>query len=130
MNKEEFERMVANEVDSLSPEVIQKLENVVFVTEDDVAESDRALHGLRPQEVLLGLYSGISRIRRGQGYGIGPTLPDKITLYRLPIIEEAAREKVPVRKVIKDTLMHEIAHHLGMEEDEVEEREEKGWGEA
>jgi predicted Zn-dependent protease with MMP-like domain len=81
------------------------------------------------------LYKGIPLTARGELYGVGATLPDTITLYRLPILDMADEEAGPdasdaeyherVRAIVADTIWHEFAHHFGMDEHEVRDREQK-----
>ena len=54
---------------------------------------------------------------------MGTTMPDTITLYRLPIERAAAEDNLPVSQVIRETIWHEVAHHFGMDEHEVRQRE-------
>ncbi|MDP2158503.1 MAG: metallopeptidase family protein, partial [Nitrospirota bacterium] len=95
-----------------------------------VSEEVHALEQLQEGETLLGLYQGIPLTERGSEYGMGMTLPDTITLYRLPILEEARdmdRSFLDaVRIVVRETLWHEVGHYFGMEEHEAHEREEEG----
>lgn len=109
----EFEKLVIDELDLLPDDMVQGLENVVFVTED------------RPEDGsldTLGLYSGVALTERGQ-YGFGE-LPDRIVVYREPLLafcsglEELKRE-------IHVTLVHEIAHFYGIDDNELHEL---GWG--
>jgi predicted Zn-dependent protease with MMP-like domain len=113
LTAEQFERVVTDELDALPDDMVDGLENVVFVVED------------RPEDGsldLLGLYDGIALTRRGQ-YGFGE-MPDRIILYREPLLsicddEEQLREEVHV------TLVHEIAHFYGIDDDKLHEL---GWG--
>jgi predicted Zn-dependent protease with MMP-like domain len=108
----EFEQLVIDELDLLPDDMIDGLDNVAFVTED------------RPEDGsldLLGLYDGIALTERGQ-YGFGE-LPDRIILYREPLLAvsetlEQLREEVHV------TLVHEIAHYYGIDDDQLHEL---GW---
>ena len=108
----EFEKLVIDELDALPDEMIDGLENVVFVTED------------RPEDGsldLLGLYDGVALTERGQ-YGFGE-LPDRIILYREPLlaIVETLDE---LKDEIHVTLVHEIAHFYGLDDEQLHEL---GW---
>jgi predicted Zn-dependent protease with MMP-like domain len=70
--------------------------------------------------MLLGLYEGVPLPRRGIDYGVVPVMPDTITLFQNNI-ESIARSESDVRRQIRETLIHEIAHHFGMDEDEIRE---------
>ncbi len=97
---------------------------MALLVEDEPSPEDKKAEGLGDDEMLLGLYKGIPLSERGENYGVGITLPDTITLYQVPI-EQAAEDKKDVREVIAETIWHEFAHHFGMDEHEVQEREER-----
>lgn len=134
MTPEQFEELVAEEFPRAVPEQFHAhIRNLVFLIEDEPDAATRAEEGLSAEETLLGLYRGVPYTARGEGYGIGATLPDTITLYRLPLIEEAAllrqkhkySEEASLRQAIRDTIWHEVAHHFGMDEHTVRAREDK-----
>lgn len=100
-----------------------KVQNVALLVEDEPSAEVREQEGLQEGETLLGLYQGIPATLRGDTYGIGPTLPDTITLYRLPIEEAAREDGQDIRTVIAETIWHEFAHYFGMDEREVRFRE-------
>ncbi len=130
MTREAFEQLVAEEFPNAIPEKFRGLiNNVAFLVEDEPSEEVRKLERLGPQETLLGYYKGIPHTVRGDHYGVGGVLPDTITLFQLPIEEEAEEHgggEKQVRKVIRETIWHEVAHHFGMDEHEVQERERRG----
>ena len=130
MTPEEFERIVEEEFPRAVPERYQRtIDNVAFLIEDEPSEEVRRTQRLQDGETLLGFYQGISIDRRGGEYGLGMTLPDTITLYRLPILEEAldqGKGEEAIRRTVRETIWHEVAHHFGFSEEEVEEREEHG----
>ena len=108
-----FEQLVIDELDALPDDMIDGLDNVVFVTED------------RPEDGsldLLGLYDGVALTERGQ-YGFGE-LPDRIILYREPLLAicETLDE---LKDEIHVTLVHEIAHFYGINDEQLHEL---GWG--
>jgi len=135
MNENEFEKLVSEGYDQLPEWVRKKISNVAILVEDEPSEEDRKAQGLTEDETLLGLYKGIPLSARGEMYGVGMTLPDTITIYMLPTLDMADEEvgpdasdelfKIHVRKIVADTIWHEFAHHFGMDEHEVHEREEK-----
>lgn len=118
-----FEDIIGTAFDRLPEKFRMLIENVALLVEDEPDEETRREEGLEGDETLLGLYRGIPQTERPAGYGISPTLPDTITLYRFPIEDEAADAGKPVLEVVYETLWHEIAHHFGMEEDEVQRAE-------
>ena len=107
----QFEQLVADAIDELPDEILDLLDNVVILVED-----------AHPTEDLLGLYDGVPRTERDD-YG-GMVLPDRITLYRLPLCEAAADLDELADEVLV-TVVHEVAHHVGIDDDRLEEL---GWG--
>ncbi|MEK7135961.1 MAG: metallopeptidase family protein, partial [Patescibacteria group bacterium] len=103
----------------------ERIQNVALLVEDEPSEEVRIREGLSEHETLLGLYQGIPATVRGDSYGIGPTVPDTITLFKLPIEEAGGNVPEEVRKVVAETIWHEYAHYFGMDEDEVRFREGK-----
>lgn len=133
MDRSRFEALIAEGFEMLPMRIREKIRNVALLMEDEPSEQDRTAQGLAPHETLLGLYKGVPLSERGESYGVGVFMPDTITLYRLPIQEAAAEERMPyeeaVRKVIAETIWHEFAHHFGMSEQEVQSWERARWGE-
>jgi predicted Zn-dependent protease with MMP-like domain len=103
----EFEKIVIDELDELPDEMVDGLENLVFVTEDRPADGSLD---------LLGLYEGVAITERDQ-YGFGE-LPDRIVLYREPLLA-VAESLDELRDEIHVTLVHEIAHYYGIDDDEL-----------
>ena len=113
LDAEGFEQLVVDELDALLDDMVDGLENVVFVVED------------RPEDGsldLLGLYDGVNLTERGQ-YGFGE-LPDRIILYREPLLEVSA-DLDELKDQIHVTLVHEIAHFYGIDDAQLHEL---GWG--
>ena len=125
MRRNEFEALVHEGFEQLPAWVRKKIKNVGLLVEDEPDEAVRHEEGLGPDETLLGLYRGIPQTARGEGYGVGATLPDTITLYQKPIEEAAKEDGISVAQVVAETIWHEFAHHFGMDEKEVREREAK-----
>ena len=119
MEREEFERLVAEAVDSLPEEFQARLENVDVVVEDRPSRSQHASLKLRGNETLLGLYEGVPRTKREQ-YGM--VLPDKITIFQGPIEAQYSGKGAIVRGVQR-VVRHEIAHHFGIDDDRLDELE-------
>jgi len=126
MTRGEFEALVAQEFEKAIPEKFRPhIKNVAFLVEDEPDEEIRKTEGLGRHETLLGLYRGIPTPMRGDFYGMGTTMPDTITLYQLPIEDEARESGLNVAQVIRETIWHEVAHHFGMNEHEVRRREDE-----
>lgn len=123
MERPDFERMVAEEFAKIPSGIREKLENVDFVLEDEATPGQRSSHGMRRGDELLGLYEGIPLSERKTGYfGV---LPDKISLFKGPLERSSERDAEDVRKMVYDTLLHEIGHHFGFCEKDVRSLERK-----
>lgn len=112
LDAEAFERLVVDELDLLPDDMVDGLDNVVFVVED------------RPEDGsldLLGLYDGLALTERDR-YGMGE-LPDRIILYREPHLAQCETED-ELRNEIHTTLVHEIAHFYGIDDERLHEL---GW---
>jgi predicted Zn-dependent protease with MMP-like domain len=98
---------VADTLDNLPDEVRARLENVAVVVEE------------RGSGDLLGLYEGINQLDRGSGYHL--VTPDRITLFWRPILDEVGPGgPEAIRKEVRKTVIHEVAHHFGMDDAELE----------
>ena len=127
MTPQEFSDLVADIGWSPVPERFRTLiSNVALLVEDEPSAETRRELDLPGEDTLLGLYHGIPRTARGESYGIGMVMPDTITLYRLPILQASDEDGISVRQMIEETIWHEVAHHFGLDEDEVERREREG----
>jgi predicted Zn-dependent protease with MMP-like domain len=111
MDRERFEWLVARAVGSLPEEFRSKLENIDVVVADWPTQSQLAEVGVRNGHILLGLYQGVPRTRRGGHYGLVP--PDKITIFQKPI-EARCRDEAKIKLEIGQVVRHEIAHHFGI----------------
>ena len=116
-----FERLVEAAVSGLPQAIHAFLDNVVFTVEDAPTAEQLANHSGPPDNTLFGLYEGTPRTERTSGYGM--VLPDKITLFRKPL-EEACPTKHDLIGEIRTTIVHEIAHHFGIDDDRLTEL---GW---
>jgi predicted Zn-dependent protease with MMP-like domain len=113
-----FERLVAEALDTL-PELFQEgLDNVEVVVEDWPGPETLKLAGVHSPAALLGFYHGIPQTSRTHNYGL--VLPDKITLYQRPI-EMRCRTMEQMRGMVRHVLRHEIGHHLGLDDDRLQE---------
>lgn len=126
MSPLEFEKLVAEIGLSPVPEKFRDdIKNVAVLIEDDVTPEIRRQAGISNHESLLGFYHGVPHTARGGYYGIGTTYPDVIRLFRVPILRTAEETGQSVREVIEETIWHEIAHHFGLDDDEIERRARK-----
>lgn len=113
MDRARFERLVAEAVDKLPDEFHEKLANIDVVVERQPTFRQLAEAGLKSGETLLGLYEGIPQTERGRHYGL--VVPDKITIFQRTI-EAQCSSDVEIRSQIRGTVLHEIAHHFGIDD--------------
>ena len=112
MSRQRFEELVSEALDLIPPAFAGAMENVVVLVEDR--------HPDEPS--LLGLYHGIALTERTMDYG--GVLPDRITIYREAILD-ICRDEDEVVDEIAITVVHEVAHHFGIDDDKLHEL---GWG--
>jgi predicted Zn-dependent protease with MMP-like domain len=110
VGRTEFEALVTDAVDGLPPELGRLIRNVVVLVEDEPAEPG-----------LLGLYEGIPLTERDSYYA--GVLPDRITIYRGPLCR-FSRDVEELQHEVRVTVVHEIAHHFGIDDDRLHEL---GW---
>jgi len=108
----DFEKHVRRALESLPPEIARAIANVEIVVEDENPEDPD----------LFGLYLGIPLTDRDSGYA--GVLPDKIAIYRVPLEEEFGDEPAVLEEEIRITVLHELGHHFGLDEDRLDEL---GW---
>ncbi len=113
---EEFESLVEQALAGLPEEWAELLDNVAVMVEDEPDPEDLEAMGMDPGEDLLGLYQGVPLDQRDSFY-MG-ALPDRVILYRGPILRACDNRRDVIRE-IRDTLVHELGHHFGMEEEDM-----------
>jgi predicted Zn-dependent protease with MMP-like domain len=109
MSPEEFEGLVQQALDNVPAELLQLVENCVILVEDAPPPE---------MEGLLGLYDGVPLTERGDFYG--GVLPDRILIFRLPTLE-VCDDLEEVMEEVHITVVHEIAHHFGIDDDRLHE---------
>ena len=120
MTNKEFEKLVGEAIDSIDEKFLKKLKNLEIVIENNPTPFQLEKLKLRGA-LLFGLYEGIPQTKREQ---YGQVLPDKITIFKNPIEKMFFRPE-DIKKAVKDTVWHEIAHHFGMDEKRVRDAEQK-----
>ncbi|BBL78467.1 hypothetical protein Rxycam_00048 [Rubrobacter xylanophilus DSM 9941] len=116
---EEFHELVERALEGLPAELRELLDNVAIVVEDWPDYSTPLVAG-GPEDTLYGLYEGVPLTERGAGYyGI---LPDRITIFRGPLERDFPPEEL--EEQVRITVVHEIAHHFGIDDERLEEL---GW---
>jgi predicted Zn-dependent protease with MMP-like domain len=114
MDREQFEQAVGDALDEVPAELMQLLDNVVFLVEDEPPAED-------PD--LLGVYDGTPLTER-DGWWAAGSLPDRITLFRGPLTR-MCRDREELLDEIAITVVHEIAHHFGIDDERLHAL---GWG--
>jgi predicted Zn-dependent protease with MMP-like domain len=112
MSLEEFERAVGDALDDVPADLARMMSNVAVLVEDEPPDG----------RDLLGLYEGVPLTERGEWWAAG-SLPDRITIFRHPILR-ICRSRAEVVEQVRITVVHEIAHHFGIDDDRLHEL---GW---
>lgn len=114
---ERFERLVERALDGIPPPFSAALEEVAIVIEDDASDEQLDIAGLGREDALYGLYEGTPRT--AWGADLVP-FPNKISLFRIPL-EEDFPDPDDLAEEVRVTVIHELAHHLGIDDDRLEE---------
>ena len=123
MKQRRFEQLVDRALESL-PEPFQKLlDNVAIFIEDHPSKALLKELGMSPNDTLLGLYEGVPQTERTSSYDL--VTPDRITLFQRPI-EDCCNTDGEVAEQIRRTVLHEVGHHFGIDDDRLDEIE-AGW---
>ncbi len=110
MSRPRFEELVAQALDTIPPELAELMDNVAIFVEDDAPPDDPG---------LLGLYEGTPLTERDAWWASG-SLPDRISIYRNPTLAACDSDEQVVEEV-RITVVHEIAHHFGIDDDRLHE---------
>jgi len=113
----EFEALVERALSSLPRQFKDKIRNVAVVVEDWADDETLDELGIEPPDTIYGLYRGTDITRRDSSYG--NVLPDTIHIYQGPI-EEDCVDAEEMAELIKDTVIHEIGHYFGLDDDTME----------
>ena len=124
MTRAAFERLVTEAVMLIPVKFRRAMTNLALVVEDEPSAELLETMEIEPPDTLYGLYEGTPLTERGWAHG--NALPDRITLFQIPI-EEDSEDQDEVRAVIGETLIHEVGHYFGLSEDEIEAIEEQYW---
>jgi predicted Zn-dependent protease with MMP-like domain len=114
LSTSDFEHLVAQALDELPQFFRDKLQNIEVVVADWPTVSQLRAAGLGERSLLLGLYEGVPLTRRNSYYGL--VLPDKVTIFQGPI-EQYCRTTASMARQVRRTVLHEIAHHFGIDDD-------------
>ena len=114
MTRRRFEALVERALRRLPRPFKEKLANIAVVVEDRPDPATLAELEIEPPDTLYGLYRGVDLTQRDSTYG--NTLPDTVTIYQEPI-EEDCEDEAEMEEVIRDTVVHEIGHYFGLDDE-------------
>jgi predicted Zn-dependent protease with MMP-like domain len=118
MAEDLFAQAVAQALDDLPAFFLDRMDNVEVVIEDWPDRTTMRRAGVHHRSQLLGFYHGIPLTQRGHNYGL--VLPDKISIYRGPVLMRC-RTPEEVRRTVERVLRHELAHHFGIDDQHLRE---------
>lgn len=119
MTPEHFGELVEEALDSLPPEIARAMNNVEVTIAAWPTVQQLHSAGIDPRRgTLFGLYQGVPLTHRTQGYNLVP--PDRITIFQGPITA-VHRTDEAIRRQVRQTVIHEIAHHFGIDDDRLRE---------
>ena len=113
-NQDQFDELVLSALEDLPDIFLDCLENVAIFVEEWPDRATLQSVGLNHRTELLGLYQGVPQTDRTHGYNL--VMPDKISIYRRPILMRCRTES-DVRDLVQRVVRHEIAHHFGIDDD-------------
>jgi predicted Zn-dependent protease with MMP-like domain len=122
LSRKEFERVVERAIRRLPLRFRRRMDNIAVVVEDWADDATLEEMGIEPPDTLYGLYSGTDLTRRDSSYG--NVLPDVITIYQGPIQEDCATVE-EMETLVQDTIVHEIGHYFGLDDDRLDELEQE-----
>ena len=117
LSDDRFERLVERALDEIPAPFRAALDEVAIVIEDDATDEQLEISGLGRDDALYGLYEGTPRTAWGADFA---PFPNKISLFRLPL-EEDFPDPDDLADEVRVTVIHELAHHLGIDDDRLEE---------
>ena len=124
MDRSRFQRLVEEALREIPRRFRSAMQNVAVIVEDEPSPQILEEMEIEPPDSLFGLYQGTPLPNRGWGYG--NALPDRISIYQGPI-EADCEDEEDIRTCVAETVIHEFGHYFGMDEDQIEEIEEKYW---
>lgn len=117
LSRRAFEELVREALDLLPEPIREALDNVAIVVEREPRVRHRRVAGVRVG-TLFGLYEGVPLPARTSGYGM--VAPDVITLFQGPLCR-AARDRTELMRLVRETVLHELAHHFGIDDHRLQE---------
>ena len=120
MELERFEELVRRGLDLIPDEIHARMSNVDIEVQDVPSPQQLSAAGVPHGHTLLGLYVGIPRTRRTSGYNM--VMPDRIIIFQRPL-ERISRNEDALVDRVRDTVIHEVAHHFGISDERLDEIE-------
>jgi len=117
MDQADFETIICETIAEIPKKLQDKIQNVVFTVEPEARQPQQNEIKISHHSLLLGLYQGVPLTKRGINYSLVP--PDKITFFQKNIELVSNNEPEKIRKLLKDVVLHEIAHYFGFSELEI-----------
>jgi predicted Zn-dependent protease with MMP-like domain len=124
VTRDRFQQLVEDALAEIPRRFRAAMKNVAVIVEDEPPAHILEEMEIEPPDSLFGLYQGTPLPERRWDYG--NTLPDRISIYQKPI-EDACEDDDEIRDCVAETVIHEFGHYFGMDEDQIEEIEEKYW---
>lgn len=121
MTRREFEGLVERALRRLPRQFRERLANIAVVVEDWPDDRTLAEMGIEPPDTLYGLYQGVDLTHRDSSYA--NVLPDTVTIYQGPIEEDCA-DQAEMAQLVRETVVHEIGHFFGLDDDTMHQIEE------
>ena len=117
MSEEDFRGAVRDALDGLPEGIRKRFSNLAVTVRDTPTDEELRSVGLDPRvDTLFGLYDGLSRVEQS---AVTPDLfPAKITIFRIPLLEEC-RDRKELLKEIRLTVLHEVGHHFGLSDEDL-----------
>ena len=125
MTRTQFEKLVADAIALIPKRFRREMQNLAVVVEDEPSPELLAEMDMEPPDTLYGLYHGTPLTERHWDHG--NALPDRISIYQLPLEDDFGDDEDELRAQIGETLIHEVGHYFGLSEEEIEEIEDKYW---
>lgn len=118
LSEDRFVALVADAIRTLPPDVLGLLENIEVIADDWPSDEQLEEAGIDRRSELLGLYEGVPLTLRTVDYGLVP--PDRISVFRGPLLI-TCRTESELRAEVRQTVLHELAHHFGIDDDRLDE---------
>ena len=116
LSRVEFEKLVEKAIAELPEEFKSRIDNVVIAVEDEPTDEDYELTDTPDDEELFGIYRG--PMRTEMTWDMLPGLQPQVVVFRGPILRNTSNSREAVKE-IKDTIVHELGHYFGLEDDEM-----------